>query len=60
MNHPFELSSPEYVQARLRHPNAKTTLEHYSKSVPESVRVAVKSLDQLLNRKPSGSETPAN
>jgi hypothetical protein len=38
----------------------KTTLEHYIKSVPESVRVAVESLDQLLKKKPSGSETPAN
>ena len=35
-------------------------LEHYIKSVPESVRVAVESLDQLLKKKPTGSETPAN
>jgi hypothetical protein len=44
----------------LRHTNARTTLEHYIKSVPESVRVAVESLDQLLKKKLSGSETPAN
>jgi len=48
------------VQAHLRHTNAKTTLEHYVKSVPESVRIAVESLDQLLKAKPSGSETPPN
>jgi hypothetical protein len=36
------------VHADLRHTNAKTTLEHYIKSMPESFRVAVESLDQLL------------
>ena len=35
-------------------------LEHYIKSVPESVRGAVESLDQLLKKKPAGSESPAN
>jgi integrase len=55
-----QVTSVKDVQAHLRHTNAKTTLEHYIKSVPESVRVAVESLDQLLKRKPSGSETPAN
>jgi hypothetical protein len=42
------------VQAHLRHTNAKTTPEYYIKSVPESVRVAVESLDQLLKKKPGG------
>ena len=55
-----QVTSVKDVQAHLRHTNAKTTLEHYIKSVPESVRVAVESLDQLLKKKPSGSETPAN
>ena len=55
-----QITSVKDVQAHLRHTNAKTTLEHYIKSVPESVRVAVESLDQLLKKKPSGSETPAN
>lgn len=54
-----QITSVKDVQAPLRHTNAKTTLEHYIKSVPESIRVAVESLDQLL-KKPSGSETPAN
>ena len=55
-----QVTSVKDVQAHLRHTNAKTTLEHYIKSVPERVRVAVESLDQLLKKKPSGSETPAN
>ena len=55
-----QITSVKDVQAHLRHTNAKTTLEHYIKSVPESVRVAVEALDQLLKKKPSGSETPAN
>ncbi len=55
-----QITSVKDVQAHLRHTNAKTTLEHYIKSVPESVRVAVESLDQLLKKKPSGSESPAN
>jgi hypothetical protein len=32
----------------------KTTLEHHIKSVPESVRIAVESLDQLLKKNVSG------
>ncbi len=55
-----QITSVKDVQAHLRHTNAKTTLEHYIKSVPESVRVAVESLDQLLKKNPSGSEKPAN
>jgi len=35
------------VQAHLRHSSAKTTLEHYIRSVPQSVRLAVESLDHL-------------
>ena len=55
-----QITSVKDVQAHLRRTNAKTTLEHYIKSVPASVRVAVESLDQLLKEKPSGSEMPAN
>lgn len=55
-----QITSVKDVQAHLRHTNAKTTLKRYIKSVPESVRVAVESLDQLLKKKPSRSETPAN
>ena len=47
-----QLTSVKDVQAHLRHTNAKTTLEHYIKSVPESVRVAVESLDHLLKSRP--------
>jgi hypothetical protein len=46
------ITSVKDVQAHLRHTNAKTTLEHYIKSVPESVRAAVESLDHLLESKP--------
>jgi integrase len=46
-----QITSVKDVQAHLRHTNAKTTLEHYIKSVPESVRVAVESLDCLLKSK---------
>ena len=55
-----QITSVKDVQAHLRHTNAKMTLEHHIKSVPESVRVAVESLDQLLKKKPSGSETQAS
>jgi integrase len=56
-----QLTSVKDVQAHLRHTNAKTTLEHYIKSVPESVRVAVESLDHLLKSKPGTVEGgPAN
>ena len=51
-----QLTSVKDVQAHLRHTNAKTTLEHYIKSVPESVRVAVESLDHLLKSKPGTVE----
>jgi integrase len=52
-----QLTSVKDVQAHLRHANAKTTLEHYIKSVPESVRVAVESLDHLLKSKPGVDPT---
>ena len=55
-----QITSLKGVQPHLRRTTAKTTLEHYIKSVPESVRIAVESLDQLLKKKPSGSETLAN
>jgi hypothetical protein len=37
-----------------------TTLDHYIKSVPESVRVAVEWLDHLLKKAPADSGQPAN
>jgi integrase len=55
-----QLTTVKDVQAHLRHSTAKTTLEHYIKSVPESVRVAVESLDHLLKKAPTDSEKPAN
>jgi hypothetical protein len=51
-----QLTTAKDVQAHLRHTNAKTTLEHYIKSVPESVRVAVESLDHLLKSEPEAVE----
>ena len=45
-----QLTTVRDVQAHLRHGSSKTTLEHYIKSVPESVRVAVESLDHLLKK----------
>ena len=53
-----QLTTVKDVQAHLRHSSSKTTLEHYIKSVPESVRVAVESLDHLLKKVPAGN--PAN
>jgi integrase len=55
-----QLTSVKDVQAHLRHTNAKTTLEHYIKSVPESVRVAVESLDHLLKSKTGSEGSPSN
>jgi hypothetical protein len=54
-----QLTTVKDVQAHLRHTNAKTTLEPYIKSVPQSVRVALESLDQL-HKKPNEPGTPAN
>jgi integrase len=51
-----QLTTVKDVQAHLRHMSAKTTLEHYIKSVPESVRIAVESLDHLLKSRPGISE----
>jgi hypothetical protein len=48
------------AQAHPRHTNAKTTLGHHIKSVPERVRVAVESLDQLLKKKLSASQNSGN
>jgi integrase len=42
-----QITSVKDVQAHLRHSSAKTTLEHYIRSVPQSVRLAVESLDHL-------------
>ena len=48
------------VQAHLRHSSSAPTLEHYIKSVPESVLVAVGSLDHLLKKAPADSGQAAN
>jgi integrase len=55
-----QLTTVKDVQAHLRHSSAKTTLEHYIKSVPESVRVAVESLDHLLKKLPADQRKTAN
>ena len=55
-----QLTTVKDVQAHLRHSSAKTTLEHYIKSVPASVRVAVESLDHLLKAVPADQREPAN
>jgi hypothetical protein len=52
-----QLTTVKDVQSDLRHMSAKTTLEHYIKPVPESVRVAVESLDHLLKSKPEVVES---
>jgi integrase len=52
-----QLTTVKDVQAHLRHANAATTLEHYIKSVPASVRVAVESLDHLLKATPASVQT---
>jgi integrase len=51
-----QITTVKDVQAHLRHANAATTLEHYIKSVPASVRVAVELLDQLLKTVPRTDE----
>jgi integrase len=55
-----QLTTVKDVQAHLRHSSSATTLEHYIKSVPESVRVAVESLDHLLKKAPADSGQPPN
>jgi integrase len=51
-----QLTTVKDVQAHLRHSSAKTTLEHYIKSVPASVRVAVESLGALLKSRPDANQ----
>jgi integrase len=51
-----QITTVKDVQAHLRHANAATTLEHYIKSVPASVRLAVESLDQFLRTVPKTDE----
>jgi len=51
-----QLTTVKDVQSHLRHSSPKTTLEHYIKSVPASVRAAVESLDHMLKSKPSSEE----
>ena len=55
-----QLTNVKDVQTHLRHTTAKTTLEHYIKSVPASVRTAVESLDQFLKSPPKSNESRAN
>ncbi|MFL6353861.1 MAG: tyrosine-type recombinase/integrase, partial [Bryobacteraceae bacterium] len=55
-----QLTTVKDVQAHLRHSSSKTTLEHYIKSVPASVRVAVESLDLLLISKTGLTEGNVN
>jgi hypothetical protein len=47
-----QITTVKDVQPHLSHTNAKDTLEHYIKSVPESVRIALESVDHLLKSKP--------
>ena len=51
-----QTTSIKGAQTDLRLANAKTTLEHYIKLFPESVRVAVESLVDLLKSKPEAME----
>jgi len=52
----MQLTTVKDVPAHLRHTTAQTTLEYYIKSVPESVHLAVESLDHLLKSKPDAAE----
>jgi hypothetical protein len=54
------IEPPFHDSPDLRHSSSATTLEHYIKSVPESVRVAVESLDHMLKKAPADSGQPAN
>ena len=47
-----QVTASKMCKPNLQHSSAKTTLEHYIKSVPESVRVAVESRDHLLKSNP--------
>lgn len=48
-----QLTTVKDVQAHLRHSCSATTLKHYIKSAPESVQVAVESLEHLLKEPPA-------
>jgi integrase len=51
-----QITTVKDVQAHLRHSSAKTTLAHYIQSVPQSVRLAVESLDSLLKLRPDAGQ----
>jgi integrase len=58
-----QLTSVKDVQAHLRHSSAKTTLDHYIKSVPESVRICCgipRSSAKIKTECRSGSESQLN
>ena len=46
------------MQRHLRHSDPRTTLKHYAKAIPESLRTAVAALDAQITGKPAGSKAP--
>ena len=48
------------MQRHLRHTDPQTTLRHYAKVIPESLRAAVAALDAQITGEPANAESPAN
>ena len=46
------------MQRHLRHSNPQTTLKHYAKVIPESIRSAVAALDAQITGEPANAESP--
>jgi len=44
------------MQRHLRHSDPRTTLKHYAKAVPESLRAAVAALDAQITGRPEGQK----
>ena len=44
------------MQRHLRHSDPRTTLKHYAKAVPESLRAAVEALDAQITGRPEGQK----
>ena len=48
------------MQRHLRHTDPQTTLRHYAKVIPESLRAAVTALDAQISGEQANAESPAN
>jgi integrase len=58
--HIQSLASVKDMQRHLRHTDPQTTLKHYAKVIPESLRAAIAALDARITGAPSNTSVNAN